>query len=100
VSRKLALYSQDILEAASRIQRYTKGLTYAEFSQNKLVVDATIRNFLVIGEAVKQLPEGIRGQEPQIPWKLIAGMRDILVHTYFSADDRILWDVIQKNSSC
>jgi len=60
------------------------------------VLDGTIRNVLVIGEVVKQLPEEIRGHQPQIPWKLIAGMRDILVHAYFAADDRVLWDVIQN----
>jgi uncharacterized protein with HEPN domain len=85
----------DVLEASARIRRYTQGLVLEEFSQNELVLDACIRNFLVIGEAVKQIPDEIRRQQPEIPWRLIAGMRDVLVHAYFSTDSRVLWDVIQ-----
>ncbi|MCX7601810.1 MAG: DUF86 domain-containing protein [Meiothermus sp.] len=94
MSRRLELFLQDILEAATRIRRYTQGLGFEEFDQNELVMDACVRNFLVIGEAIKQIPDEIRNQQPQIPWKLIAGMRDILIHAYFSTDTRILWDVI------
>jgi uncharacterized protein with HEPN domain len=53
--------------------------------------------FLVIGESVKQLPDDLRQQHPNIPWKSIAGLRDMLAHEYFRVDDRILWDVVQNH---
>jgi uncharacterized protein with HEPN domain len=52
---------------------------------------------LVIGESVKQLPDDLRQQHPNIPWKSIAGLRDMLAHEYFRVDDRILWDVVQNH---
>jgi len=51
-----------------------------------------IRNLEIIGEAVKYLPEEITGQFPEIPWRAIAGFRDILAHSYFRTEDSIIWD--------
>jgi uncharacterized protein with HEPN domain len=69
------------------------------FLSNGLVLDACYHNFLVIGESVKQLPDSLREQHNAIPWKSIAGLRDMLTHEYFRVDDRILWDVIQNHLS-
>lgn len=94
VSRKYLLYLTDLLGAIQRIRTYTTNLEEAEFLQNNLVLDACYHNFLVIGEAVKQLPDELRLQHSQIPWKSIAGLRDMVAHEYFRVDNRILWDVI------
>jgi uncharacterized protein with HEPN domain len=94
VSREARLYVQDILMACEKIQRYTTGLTRDEFLQDERTYDAVIRNLLIIGEATKHLPEDIRALRPDITWRKIAGMRDIVVHVYFGIDDNVLWDVV------
>jgi uncharacterized protein with HEPN domain len=95
MSRSLRLYLDDIINSCNKIVRYTKKLDYDSFIKNELVYDAVIRNLQVIGEAVKKIPSEIRDQYPQIEWRKIAGLRDILVHVYFSLEDETIWDVIQ-----
>jgi len=57
---------------------------------------AVVRNIEIIGEATKRLPEDLKDREPGIPWKSIAGMRDVVVHDYFEIDDEIVWNVVEK----
>ncbi len=64
--------------------------------RNELVQDAVIRNLEVIGEAVKKIPDDIRSNYKDIPWKKIAGLRDILIHEYFGVNMNIVWDVIEN----
>ena len=92
--REFKVYLEDILESASKIEEYTRGLDYDNFCSNTLVRDAVIRNLLVIGEAVKNLPPEIKNKCPEMEWKKIAGLRDILVHGYFTINSQILWDII------
>ncbi|MFM7366233.1 MAG: DUF86 domain-containing protein, partial [Sphaerospermopsis kisseleviana] len=68
---------------------------YDSFFADELRFDAVIRNLQVIGESVKQIPPEIREKYTQIEWRKIAGLRDILVHAYFSLTDEIIWDIIQ-----
>jgi uncharacterized protein with HEPN domain len=63
------------------------------FSNDWRTRDAVLHNLEVIGEAVKRLPDELKANHPGIPWKRIAGFRDVLAHAYFSLDDSIVWDV-------
>ncbi|MBN2014401.1 MAG: DUF86 domain-containing protein [Candidatus Altiarchaeota archaeon] len=94
--RNHKLLLDDILEAADRIQEYTKNLTLADFKKNKLKVDATLRNLEVIGEATKNIPEEVKKKNPQIEWKKMAGLRDILIHAYPNIDIETIWDIIEN----
>jgi len=76
----------DILECFARIQRYTEGMSFGEFELNELVIDAVIRNITVIGEATRYIPEDIQTKYPAIPWSLMRGMRNIVVHQYDDVD--------------
>ena len=75
--RDLRLYLDDILDSIDKIQQYTQGITEDEFLRTPQVQDAVLRRVEIIGEAVKQIPLRIRDQYPNIPWKKIAGTRDI-----------------------
>lgn len=92
MSRDPELRLEDILEASLAIETYIQGFTYESFINDRRTVDAVIRNLEIVGEAVKHLPEEITGQFPEIPWRAIAGFRDILAHSYFRTEDSIIWD--------
>ena len=90
------LYLDDILDAIRWIEKYTKGLSYSQFIQRKIVSDAVIKNLEIIGEAVKRLPLDVKMLHPEVDWKKIAGFRDILIHEYAAVDLSIVWDVVKN----
>lgn len=99
MSRNLNLYLDDILTSIDKIKRYTTGMTQATFVADERTIDAVAHNLQVIGEAVKNIPDEIRGTYPQTEWRKIAGLRDILAHTYFAIDDDIIRDIVQTKLS-
>ena len=93
--RHYKLYIEDILDAISKIEKYTKGLTRSKFQKNTLVIDAVVKNLEVIGEASKRIPIAIKNEIPSIQWKKIVGLRNILIHEYAGIDKDIVWDIIE-----
>lgn len=90
------VYLNHILECISRINSYVEGIDEDAFLKDSLIQDAVIRNFEVIGEAVKKLDDSFRADYPHIPWKNIAGMRDKLIHDYIGVDIWAIWGVIEE----
>ena len=88
--RPYELYLNDILEAIASIKEYTSSLSYTNFQKNKLVSDAVVRNLEIIGEAVKMLPQEIKKKYPEVEWRKIAGLRDIIAHEYFGVNAAIV----------
>jgi uncharacterized protein with HEPN domain len=89
-------FLEDTLDAIRKIRDYTDGLSLQAFAADAKTFDAVIRNLEIIGEAVKQIPEDIRSLHPEVEWKRIGRLRDILIHQYFGVDVQIVWDIVQN----
>ena len=96
MQRDYKAFLEDILDAISKIERYTKDLSFDDFKEDDVIIDATIRNLEIIGESTKNIPETVRKKYPDIEWKKMAGLRDILIHAYFGADIETVWDIIES----
>ena len=89
------LYLIHISECIRQIESYTQDGKTA-FIQSRMKQDAVIRNFEVIGEAAKQISEELKQSSPAIPWKRIAGLRDVLIHDYMGVDFEEVWRIIEQ----
>ena len=92
--RDYKVYLEDILQAIANIEQYTQGQSFAQFSADGKTRDAVIRNLEIIGTAVKNIPQDVRDRYPDVEWKKIGALRDILAHEYFGVDMEIIWDVL------
>lgn len=90
------LYIKDILDAIKSILEYTAGLSFEQFRNKKIVIDAVVRNFEIIGEAAKNTSEDIKLSYREIPWKEMSGMRNKIIHEYFGIDLDIVWKTVQN----
>lgn len=97
VKREFILYLEDMFQSMQRIEEYLGDLDFKEFKRTCIVVDAVIRNFEIIGEASKKIPKAIQEKYPEIPWRKMYGLRNLITHEYFGIDYEMIWE-ISKNS--
>ena len=89
-------YLKHILQECEFLIENSSNLTFEEFVNDPVLSRAFVRSLEVIGEAVKKLPMEIREKYPEVPWKSISGMRDVLIHDYFGIKYEIVWKTIRE----
>jgi uncharacterized protein with HEPN domain len=85
---------EDILEAIRRIGTYTENMDFVAFAKSSLTIDAVVRNLEVIGEAAGRIPEDLKAVSPEVEWRKIIALRNVLAHEYFGIHTKIVWDVV------
>ena len=90
------LYLLHILECIELIERYTKNLSFKKFKADRKTIDAVIRNLEIIGEASNKISKEFRNNHPEIPWKSLTGLRNILIHNYMGVDIKAVWGNVKK----
>ena len=87
----------DALQAARRILHYSEGMSLEVLNADERTTDAIIKNFMVIGESARHVPEEIRLRHPTVPWDAMRDMRNVVVHEYFGLSVEILWRTVTKD---
>ena len=87
----------DMLLSCQKIRKFTGDLSRDEFEENDLVQSAVLREFQVLGEAARMISDDGKSEYDNIPWRVISGLRNRIIHEYFNVDLDILWQTIQEN---
>lgn len=96
MSHEFLDYIEDIIDAMDKAELLLNDVTYEELVADFRINFAVFRDLEIVGEATKRLPDSIREQYPNIPWREMAGMRDRLIHNYDRVDYKIVWDTVKK----
>ena len=96
-SRSAEARIQDILNAIGSIQRRTADISFEQFSQDETIAKAVLYDLIIIGEAAINIPADVQALAPELPWRLMSDMRNIMAHEYFQVNLRITWSTIQHN---
>ena len=86
-----------MLEAAEEAREFLGGAPFEDFQNNRMMANAIIRSLEVLGEAASQISDAFRGQHPELEWRVMAGMRNRLIHAYFAIDYQLVWQTANND---
>ncbi|GHC35001.1 HepT-like ribonuclease domain-containing protein [Aidingimonas halophila] len=95
--REWLFYLEDMIGFAEKALAYTEGLQQHEFLAHGLTYDATLRNLELIGEAATRIPNEVRAEHSDIPWRMVIATRNRLIHAYLGIDTDTIWSIIQDD---
>src|SRR3989338_888223 len=87
------VYIQDMLDAMNRIRQYTHNISFEQYESDLQLQDAIIHRLQIIGEAASRIPEETRNNYPNIPWRKIIGLRNVIVHDYMMVNTKEIWTI-------
>lgn len=90
-------YLRDMIDAIQHAQRFIGGMTFEQFASDDMTLYATERSLEILGEAAKRVPDEVRSLAPEIPWKRVAGMRDVVAHQYDRLDLGVIWKTVHED---
>ena len=90
-------FLRDILDSINKIDSFIEGFEFDEFAEDNKTVYAVIRAIEIIGEATKNLPESLKKEHSEVPWRKMTGARDKMIHGYFGVDLEVVWSTIKED---
>ncbi len=90
------LFVEDILESVVWIENYTENMGFEDFKADRKTTDTVVRNFEIIGEASRSIPDEIKKEYQDVDWQGIVGLRNRIAHEYFGISTEIIWHIIKE----
>ncbi len=97
--RDWKLFIEDVLESIELIEKYVEGMNLDDFRRDRKTIDAVVRNFVIIGEASKHIPDEVKNKSSNVDWQGMVGFRNRIIHAYFDISTDIVWHIIKKEIS-
>lgn len=97
MKRSYTEFLQDIIDAIDEAKSFVNGISFDVFASNREKILAIVKLLEIIGKAVKKIPDDKRKSYSYLPWKAIAGMKDMLVHEYWQVDTEVVWSTVHQS---
>ena len=95
MERDPLVYIDHILDSIDLIDEFTQGMSLENFLEDTKTQDSVMRRLEIIGEATNKVVPEIQEVHPEVPWRMIVGMRNLLIHEYFAINNKLVWGTIK-----